>query len=69
MEFINCEIELDLKWTKNCVNTAAPNTNLVRYEVVTATTGATFQIANTKIHVPVVTFSINDNIKFLETIK
>ena len=33
------------------------------------TTGATFQINNAKPYVPVVTLSINDNIKFLENIK
>ena len=35
----------------------------------TTTTSATFQINNAKIYVPVVTFSVNDNIKFLENIK
>ena len=33
------------------------------------TTGATFQINNAKRYVPVVTSSINDNIKFLEKVK
>ena len=33
------------------------------------TTGATFQINNAKLYVPVVTLFINDNIKFLENIK
>ena len=33
------------------------------------TTGATFQINNAKLYVPVVTLSINDNIRFLENIK
>ena len=33
------------------------------------TTSATFQINNAKLYVPVVTLSINDNIKFLENIK
>ena len=33
------------------------------------TTGATFQIDNAKLYVPAVTLSINDNIKFLESIK
>ena len=33
------------------------------------TTGAIFQINNAKLYVPVVTFSVNDNIKFLENIK
>ena len=32
------------------------------------TTGAIFQINNAKLYVPVVTLSINDNIKFLENI-
>ena len=32
-------------------------------------TGATFQINNAKLYVPVATLSINDNIKFLENIK
>ena len=32
-------------------------------------TGATFQINNAELYVPVVTFPINDNIKFLENIK
>ena len=74
--FINCKIELDLRWTENCVIskisrtfTAVPNTDPVEYEVVTATTGATFQTSNAKLYVPVVTLSINDNIKFLENIK
>ena len=35
----------------------------------THTTGATFQINNTKLYFPVVILSINDNIKFLENIK
>ena len=33
------------------------------------TTGVTFQINNAKLYVPVVTLSINDNIKFLENTK
>ena len=37
--------------------------------MATATTEATFQINNAKLYFPVVTLSINDNIKFLENIK
>ena len=33
------------------------------------TTSAKFQINNAKIYVPIVTFSINDKIEFLENIK
>ena len=36
---------------------------------VIKTTAATFQINNAKFYVPVVTLSINHNIKFLENIK
>ena len=39
------------------------------YEVATATTGATFQISYFKLYLPVVTLSINGNIKLLENIK
>ena len=77
LPLINCEIELDLKWIKNCViseisrtfRAVNPNANPVGYQVETATTGATFQIKNAKIYVSVVTLSINDNVKFLENIK
>ena len=33
------------------------------------TTGTTFQINNAKLYISVVTFSINDNIKFLKNTK
>ena len=56
---INCEIKLDLSWTKDYVLIEHHN-NI---------TGATFQINNAKLYVAVVTFSIDDNIKFLENIK
>ena len=36
---------------------------------VTTTTSATFQINNTKLYIPVATFSVSDNIKFLELLK
>ena len=58
LPLINCEIELDLTWTKDCVLIKGHN-NI---------TGVIFIITSTKIYVPVVTLSINDNIKFLENI-
>ena len=66
-----------MKWTKNCViseisrtvRAVNANDNPVVYELVTATTRAKFKINNAKLYVPVVTFSIYDNIKFLENIK
>ena len=73
---INCEIELDLRWTKNCViseisrtfRVVDPNANPVVYQVVTGTTRAICRINNAKLYVPVVMLSINGNIKFLENI-
>ena len=59
MLLIYCEIELGLKWTKNCV-LIEEDDNI---------TGATFKITSTKRYAPVVTLSINDNINFLENIK
>ena len=69
---INSEIELDLKWTKNCIiseilrtfRAVDPNASPVMYEFVTATTGASFQTDSAKFYVSVVTLCINDNIKF-----
>ena len=56
---INCEIELDLSWTKNCVLTEHHN-NI---------TGVNFLITSCKLYVPVVVLLINDNINFSEDIK
>ena len=79
MPLINFEIELDLSWSQECIISeisitprvaGEPNANLpVLVEEAIQTTGATFQINNAKIYVPVVTLYINDNIKFLENIQ
>ena len=77
LPLINYEIELDLRWSKHCVISEVsrtfrevdPNANPVVYEVVTVTNKAIFQINNARLYVPVVTLSINDNIKFLENLK
>ena len=39
-----------------------PNTDPVKYEVITRANSATFQINNAKLYVPFVTLSINDEI-------
>ena len=51
--------ELDFKWTKNCV-LAEEEDNI---------TGVSLTNTSPKLYVPVVTLSINDNIKILEHIK
>ena len=48
---INCEIELILIWSENCV---IINTNV-------ANQNPTFTITETNLHVPVVTLSTQDN--------
>ena len=61
MPLINCKVELSLKWIENCVlTTAAIGAN------ANATTGAdnaTFTITDTKLYVPIVTLSAEDNAK------
>ena len=59
MSFIYSEINLDLNWSKICVIVA---TNV-------AAQVATFSITDTKLYVPVVTLSIQDNAKLLEQLK
>ena len=61
----NCEIELDLSWSRYCViseisrtSRAVPNTNPVNYEVATTTNSAIFQISNAIFYVTIVTLSI-----------
>ena len=59
---INCEIELILTWSKNCVladMTVANN----------PPTGLEFQINDTKLYVPVVTLSKENDQKLLEQLK
>ena len=77
LPLINCEIELDLKWEHYWVileisrtfTAVDPNVNLVEHKFLTSATSATFEINKAKLYVPVFTFFINDNIKFLENIK
>ena len=59
MPLIDCEIELDLSWTEDCVLSE-------HYNIIT---GAIFLMNDAKLYVPVVTLSITGNIKFLENIK
>ena len=77
MALFNCEIELNLKWARDCIileisktfRAVDPIANQVVHQVTSQTTSATFPINNDKLYVPVVTFSIKENIKFLENAK
>ena len=59
MPLINCEVNLILTWSLTCVLIATniPNQN------------ATFAITDTKLYVPVVTLSTQENTKFLQQLK
>ena len=58
MSLINCEINLDLIWSKNCVILANNSDQ-----------ATTFSIADTKLYVPIVTLSTQDNENLLEHLK
>ena len=53
---INCEVNLTLTWSSNCVLIATVNPNQ----------NAKFAITDTKLYVPVVTLSTQENTKFLQ---
>ena len=70
---INCEISLDLRWSKNCVLTSKATRNQIAAEedhlfvpAVNNPTNAEFLIADCKLYVPVVTFSTENENKLLE---
>ena len=59
MPLINCEVNLILTWTSTCVVISSSNQNRV----------PTFAITDTKLYVPVVTLSTQENTKFLQQLK
>ena len=71
---INCKVELILTWFKNCVlidkSTRDANYNAnPRVSEINNPENATFQITDTKLYVPVVTLSKENDIKLLEQLK
>ena len=59
MPLINCEVNLTLTWSSNCVLIATAVQNQ----------GPTFTITDTKVYVPVVTLSTQENTKLLQQLK
>ena len=59
MPLINCEISLQLKWSKNCVLVAGTGVNQNPY----------FEITDTKFYLPIVTLSTQNNIKLLNQLE
>ena len=59
MPLINCEVNLILTWSSTCVIVSTNNANQ----------GATFTITNTRLYVPVVTLSTQENASLLQQLK
>ena len=59
MPLTNCEISLQLKWSENCFLVAGTVANQVQ----------TFTITDTKLYVPFVTLSTQDNVKLLKQLE
>ena len=75
MPLINCEVFLTLTWSENCIlidittkTARAAQGDTPARPAINASTKATFKIPDTKLHVPVVTLS-TENDKTFRTIK
>ena len=67
---INCEIELILTWSKNCVLAEMTTRNAQGDNpAIVAPSSAKFKITDTKLYVPVVTLSQENDIKRLGQLK
>ena len=65
---INCEVELILTWSKNCV-LADMTVDGAANPTIIAPTGLECKITDLKLYVPVVTLSKENDIKLLEELK
>ena len=76
MPLISCEVSLTLTWFENCVLTdittqtavAAQGNNPAR-PAINGPKNATFKITDTKLYVPIVTLSTQNDNKFLEQLR
>ena len=55
MPLINCNIHVELNWSKDCVMSSIAN--------------RTFKITNTKLYVPIITLSSKDNVKLVKLVE
>ena len=65
LPLIFCDVELELRWKKNCILVD----NIVGNAVDVNITGGEFIIENAKLYVPAITLENNDNVKFLDNLK
>ena len=69
MLLINCEVSLGLPWCKDCVITSMERTVITNRRRDTSLANVKFQIKDTKLYVPVVTWSTKDDNISLEQLK
>ena len=72
MPLINCEVSLTLGWSKNCILTSKVYRTAVAeqgdnpaVDGINKPTDATFKIKNTKLYVPIVNLSAENDNKLL----
>ena len=61
MPLINCEVSLILTWSENCVITSLERKVITNTQRGTSPTNATFKLNETKLYVPVVTLSTEND--------
>ena len=74
MPLSNCKVALIFTWSKNCILTSKATRDADRNSnpavaAVNNPTGATFEITDTKLYLPVVTLSTEDDNKLLGQLK
>ena len=72
MPLISCEVSLELKWNKNCIITSQVRRQVNAGPPIVrdrAPTGATLNINDCKLYIPVVTLSKDDEINLLTNLK
>ena len=72
MPLISCEVSLELEWNKNCIITSQEQEQVDTGPPIVrdgAPTGATLNINDCKLYIPVVTLSKDDEIKLLTNLK
>ena len=65
MSLVNCEVSLNLTWSENCVITSMGKRAITNTQRGGSPTGASFEITDTTMYVPVVTLSTEANNKLL----
>ena len=69
MLLINCEVSLILTWSRKCVVTSIKRRVIKNTRRDTSPKNATFQTTDTKLDVPVVTLSIENDERLVEQLR